>query len=225
MLPNERMDWIDVSVTLHDGMVHWPDNPPVRVGHALDLAHGDPCTVSNLSFGAHTGTHVDAPAHFVPGGAGIDKTPLSTLIGTARVLDIADRVSVKRRELEAYDPRKGERLLLRTANSERVWKTDDFVRDYVFLANDGARLLAERGVVMVGIDYLSIGSMDADDCTRTHRVLLEAGICIVEGLDLSRVPSGTVDIICLPLRISHGDGAPARVVVRGRTGPQARMEL
>ena len=223
MLSQRRMDWIDVSVTLHNGMVHWPDNPPVRFEHALELERGDACTVSNLSFGAHTGTHVDAPAHFVEGGAGIEKIPLSTLIGTARVLDIADRVSVTRRELEAYDPQKGERLLLRTANSERAWKTDDFVRDFVFLAYDAARLLAERGVLMIGIDYLSIGSMD--DGARTHRVLLEAGICIVEGLELSSVPSGPVDIICLPLRIAHGDGAPARVVVRGGRGPQERMEI
>jgi len=209
------MDWIDVSVTLRDGMVHWPDNPPVRIEHALDLDHGDACTVSNLSFGAHTGTHVDAPAHFVSGGSGIEATPLTTLMGPARVLDIADPVSVTRRELEGHDPKRGERLLLKTINSARAWKTDEFVKDFVFLTYDAARLLAECGVLMIGIDYLSIGSMD--DGARTHRVLLEAGICIVEGLDFGAVSPGNVDLICLPLRISHCDGAPARVVLRNRT--------
>jgi arylformamidase len=151
----------------------------------------------------------------VSGGCGIEAIPLTTLIGPARVLDIADPVSVSRSELEAHDPRRGERLLLKTINSARAWKTDDFVKDFVFLTYDAARLLAERGVLMIGIDYLSIGSMA--DGARTHRVLLDAGICIVEGLDLEAVSPGNVDLVCLPLRISHGDGAPARVVVRSRT--------
>jgi len=207
--------WIDASVPIRDGMVHWPGDPPIEVARVSDLERGDPATVSHLSAGVHSGTHVDAPVHFIPGGAGVDEIPIEALVGLARVVAIQDPRSVGEPELREHDPRAGERLLLRTRNSPRCWQTDRFLDDFVYLTVEGARFLAERSVRTVGIDYLSVGAMDAG--VPTHRALLEAGVCIVEGLDLSAVEPGTYEMLCLPLRLAGGDGAPARVLLRPRS--------
>ncbi|HEX9067374.1 MAG TPA: cyclase family protein [Ktedonobacterales bacterium] len=206
-------EWIDVSVPLHSGMVHWPDNPPVRFEHTLSMDHGDICNVSKLSLGAHTGTHMDAPAHFVRGGIGIDQMPLTATLGRARVVAIDDPESIKAGELRAHGIRRGERILFKTRNSERGWRTDDFVEDFVYLAHDAAQHLAAVGVRAVGVDYLSVGGFRVDG-PETHWALLEAGIWIIEGLNLSQAQPGLYDLICLPLRIVGGDGAPARALLR-----------
>jgi arylformamidase len=205
--------WIDVSATLRTGMVTWPGDPAVRISQALSMERGDPCTVSQLELGAHTGTHMDAPAHFVRGGAGIDEMPLDTAIGRARVIAITDPESIKPAELAAYGIGRGERVLFKTRNSERPWDTSDFMEDFVCLSAPAARYLAERQVGLVGIDYLSVGGFQADG-EETHHILLEAGIWVVEGLCLDQAPSGPVELVCLPLKIAGGDGAPARVLVR-----------
>jgi arylformamidase len=215
--------WIDVSVPLRTGMVNWPGDPPVRISHVLDIERGDPCTVSLLEMGAHTGTHMDAPAHFLRGGIGIDDMPLNTAIGSARVITIRDRESVKPDELVRHAIRRGERILLKTRNSDHCWDTDGFVEDFVYISAAGARYLAERQVRLVGVDYLSVGGFRADGL-ETHQALLNAGIWIIEGLNLKRAPSGRVQLVCLPVKIAGGDGAPARALVRrmGRSGKQQR---
>jgi arylformamidase len=205
--------WIDVSVPLRTGMVHWPDNPPVRIERAMDLEHGDAATVSSMAMGVHTGTHMDAPVHFQRGGAGIDQMPLEATLGLARVVEIQDPVSIKRAELEAAGLQPGERILFRTRNSERCWKTDDFVEDFVFISQEAARYLVERGVRTVGVDYLSVGGF-REDAEATHLALLQGGVWVIEGLNLSPVRAGTYELVCLPLRIAGGDGAPARAVLR-----------
>jgi arylformamidase len=205
--------WIDVSVALHTGMVHWPDNPPVLVERTLDMERGDACNVSKLSLGAHTGTHMDAPLHFLRDGAGIDTMPFDATIGPARVIEIRDTVSISPGELAAHSIRAGERILFKTANSARCWQTDDFVEDFVYIAHDAAAFLAARGVRTVGVDYLSVGGFRADGAA-THRALLGAGIWIIEGLNLAQVQPGAYDLICLPLRLLHADGAPARAILR-----------
>lgn len=206
------MSWIDASVPIRPDMVHWPGDPPVELDRVHDLRRGDPATVSRLCAGVHSGTHVDAPGHYIEGASGVDAIDLDRLVGEARVAAIHDPRAIDVPELRALDPRKGERLLFRTRNSPRCWTTDNFVPDFVFLTLAGATFLAERGVRTVGIDYLSIGSMD--EGAPTHRALLASEVCIIEGLDLSAVEPGTYEMICLPLRLVGADGAPARVLLR-----------
>jgi arylformamidase len=193
-------------------MVHWPDNPPVRIERAMNIERGDHANVSTISMGSHTGTHMDAPVHFLQSGKGIDKLPMSVAIGRARVIQIEDPESVKPGELVPHKIRRGERILLKTRNSTRCWQTDSFVQDFVYLSPEGAKFLIDRGVRMVGIDYLSIAGYKIG--SETHRYLLSAGIWIVEGLNLSEVEQGHYVLICLPLRIDGGDGAPARAVLK-----------
>jgi arylformamidase len=204
-------DWIDISLPLASGMVTWPGDPPVSIERFEEIDAGEAANVSRLEMGAHTGTHVDAPVHFVQGAPGIDSMPLSATIGPARVLDIADPVSVKPAELERHAVQPGERILLKTLNSDR-W-SNTFVEDFVYISQEGARHLVERGARTVGIDYLSVGGFH-HDAVETHVALLEAGVWIIEGLDLSRVSPGRYALCCLPLRIIGGDGAPARAAVR-----------
>jgi arylformamidase len=214
----EPQAWIDISVPIRTGMVHWPgDEPVICELREKKRADGGVSRVSRLSFGSHCGTHVDAPYHFDVGDLGVDALPFDALIGVARVVSIEDDAAVHRTELEALGIQRGERLLFRTRNSLRCWATDEFVHDYVYVTPDAATFHVERGVRTVGVDYLSVGGRV--DGAITHRVLLEAGVCIVEGLDLSRVTPGEYDFVALPLRISGGDGAPARAALRPRVIP------
>ncbi|MBM3778791.1 MAG: cyclase family protein [Acidimicrobiia bacterium] len=206
--------WIDISVPLQTGMVHWPGDPAVQIARTSDIARGDHANVSTIVMGAHTGTHIDAPLHFLEAGAGIGEMPLEAVIGPARVVAVPDR-RIGRAALEALDPQPGERLLFKTSNSDADWVLHPFQEDFAHIALDGAELLAARGVRTVGVDYLSVGGFRTDG-TAVHRTLLGAGIWIIEGLRLLHVPPGAYDLICLPLRLVHGDGAPARAVLRPR---------
>ncbi len=205
--------WVDVSVPLRSGMVHWPDNPPVRIERMLDIERGDVANVSTISLGSHTGTHMDAPIHFVRGGEGMDRMPLDATMGLARVIEIQDPTSIKPDELDPHGIGRGERVLFKTRNSSLAWWTRDFIEDFVYVSQEAARYLAERGVRTVGVDYLSVGGFYADGI-ETHRALLGAGIWVIEGLDLSRVEPGEHELICLPLKVEGGDGAPARALLR-----------
>jgi arylformamidase len=216
--------WIDVSVTLADGMAHWPDNPPVVVERTQDMACGAAANVSRLSCGVHTGTHMDAPIHFIAGATAIDQMPLDATVGPARVIEIVDPEAVRVAELQAHDIRAGERILLRTRNSPTAWKSAAFVEDFVYLTTEAAEWLAARGVRTVGVDYLSVGGYRAGNGVAVHHALLAAGVWIIEGLDLSGVPPGPCDLICLPLKILGGDGAPARAIVRPRSTPGGEQE-
>jgi arylformamidase len=206
-------DWIDVSVPLYSGMVHWPDDPSVRIELVRDMTRGDVCDVSVLSMGSHTGTHMDAPRHFVPSGVGIDTMPLDAAMGPARVIEITDTESIKPSELELHTIERGERVLFKTRNSSRCWTTDTFVEDFVYISREAAHYLAAREVRLVGVDYLSVGGFKRDSI-ETHQALLGAGIWIIEGLNLSSVDPGVYDLVCLPLKIRAGDGAPARALLR-----------
>jgi arylformamidase len=205
--------WIDVSVPLYTGMVHWPDNPPVQIERMLDMAHGDICNVSTLAMGSHTGTHMDGPRHFLQTGKGLDEMPFDATLGLARVIEIRDPESIKPGELHPLAIQQGERLLFKTQNSTRCWKADTFVEDFVYVSHEAADYLASLKVRTVGVDYLSVGGYTRDGL-ETHRALLEAGIWIIEGLDLSQVEPGIYELICLPLKIAQSDGAPARAIVR-----------
>jgi arylformamidase len=204
---------MDVSVPLRSGMVHWPGDPAVSIELVAAMARGDDADVTAIDMGAHTGTHVDAPSHFVAGGASLDDLDPDVVFGPARVIAIADPAAVTAAELERHDIQRGERLLFRTSNSERCWSTDEFVEDFVYVSEDAAALLATREVRLVGIDYLSVGGFHVDGAA-IHRRLLGAGVWIIEGLDLRGVTPGRYELICLPLRLAGAEGGPARVMLR-----------
>ncbi len=207
-------EWIDITVPLRTGMVHWPGDPEIRIDRVQDVSHGDVSNVSLISLGTHTGTHMDPPLHYIPGGASLDQMPLSTSIGPARVIDIQDPRSIEPWELVAADIQANERVLFKTRNSARCWKTDAFVEDFVSISLEAAEYLATTGLRLVGVDYLSVGPFQGDVGVDVHRTLLNAGIWILEGLDLSRVQPGHYELVCLPLRIADGDGSPARAALR-----------
>ncbi len=205
--------WIDISAPVHTGMAHWPGDPEVRIERLLAIDRGEGMNLSAISMSLHTGTHIDAPLHFLERGAGIGHMPFSATLGRARVIRIRNRKCVTPEELRAHRIRRGERLLFKTRNSALGWSADEFVRDFVAISPGAARYLAARGVQTVGIDCLSVGSA-GEDGGETHRILLSAGIWIIEGLNLASVQPGSYDLICLPLKIPESDGAPARAIIR-----------
>ena len=201
-------EWIDVSVPIYGGMVHWPDNPPIELDAVMHLDRGDICTVSALKMGLHTGTHIDGPNHFIPGAAGTDSVPLENLIGPARVVEIKDHNAVTQAELRKHNIGHSERLLFKTLNSQHGWNSSKFFNEFVSLAEDAAYHLAELNTLAVGVDYLSVGSPEV------HRTLFKAGVAIIEGLNLSKVSGGEYELVCIPLRIRGGDGAPSRALLK-----------
>lgn len=203
----------DVSVSLVPGMPGYPGDPPFMIEVVQRLGEA-PCQLSRMSLATHSGTHVDAPAHFVAGGATVDQLPLEILLGKARVVEVRVRERVERGDLEALDLRDDLRVLLKTRMSGQLLKPG-FQEDHVYLSEDAAIYLVQAGIKLVGFDYLSIDRSGSADFP-AHHALLDAGVVIVEGLDLSAVEPGEYDMACLPLRVAAGDGAPARVVLRSR---------
>jgi arylformamidase len=209
---DERL-WIDVTAPVTTGMAVWPGDPAVNINRVAEVERGDLATVSHLDMGSHTGTHVEAPSHFLPGGLTIDEMPLEATNGKARVIGIEDSATVGLSELLLHDPQPGERLLFKTANSSRQWYQEPFVEDFVALSLEAAHLLAERQLLMVGIDYLSVSGFH-DDTSAIHTTLLKAGIWIVEGLALQGIAPGAYEMVCLPLKLQGTEGAPARAMLR-----------
>jgi arylformamidase len=207
-----RREWIDVSVPVRSGMVHWPSDPEVKLERTASIADGAEANLTRLDMSAHTGTHMDAPLHFIAEGEAMEEAPLDVLLGEARVVAIDGEEPIDRGHVEELDLREGERIIFRTRNSERRWWERDFDPSYVHVASEAAELLGEVGVALVGVDYLSVGG--ETDGAETHRALLGAGIWIVEGLDLSEIEPGDYDLICLPVKLVGSDGAPARVLLR-----------
>ena len=205
--------WIDISVPLYPGMVHWPNDRPFDRVQTEAIAKGDPCNLSEFSASAHIGTHMDAPRHFLADGAGIEAFPISAGVGLARVIAIDDPDLIRVSELKSYRLEKGQRVLFKTRNSEECWTTPKFQEKFVYIPHETADYLADCGVQMVGVDYLSVAGYDIDG-PETHRALLKAGIWIIEGLNLKDVEPGDYELICLPLKMVGSDGAPARAVVR-----------
>ena len=210
-----KKNWIDVSVPLRSGMHHWPGDPPPFVTMHAGTAKGDVCNVSAIYCSSHTGTHMDAPWHFLPGTKTMDDLPWDAVIGPARVVEIKDREAIKPAELKKLKLRKGERLLFKTRNSAVGWAKPEFDKDFVYISKEGAQYLADCGVQTVGVDYLSVGGFYKDGI-ETHHVLLGAEVWIIEGLDLAQVKPGNYDLLCLPIKFHRGDGAPARCLIRPR---------
>jgi len=212
--------WVDVSATLDPtGTPVYEGDAPMKFDFLKNMQRGDNFTLSVYSMGAHSGTHIDAPMHFIRGGAPVDQIPLDPLIGTARVIAIPDSVqAIDAAELNRHEWRATKRVLFRTRSSLRGWMDSaQFHRDFAYIAPDAAQLLADAGVVLVGVDYISAEQFGAP-APRTHQILLGRGIPIVEGLDLRPVQPGDYDVIVLPLKVRGHEGAPARAIVRKKAG-------
>ena len=207
----------DLSVPLSSELPTYPGDPGIQISAWSSLDNGDAANVSALNFGAHTGTHVDAPAHFLAGTKKVESLALDVLIGEAEVIEVPGERRTIDAEFVAGNCKDGTtRVLFKTRNSA-FWSGDfaDFRTDFTYLELEAAQWLVERGVKLVGIDYLSIEKFRSPDHA-VHRALLSHEVIILEGLNLSGVPAGKYELICLPLRLRSklGDGAPARAVLR-----------
>jgi arylformamidase len=204
----------DISAPVRNGGLVYPGNPGIRIEPQQAISKGASANVSSVAFGSHTGTHVDAAKHFVDNGETVDCIPLERLIGPAILVAFPDDImSIGAADLEKQAIGAHTRVLLRTRNSSFLGNPG-FVKDYTYLAPDGAEYLVQRGVELVGIDYLSIEQFHSGH-HRTHLTLLERRVVIVEGLDLSEPPPGVYQLVCLPLRLEGLDGSPARAVLLG----------
>jgi len=209
-------DWIDVTRPLQEGMVCWPGDPPFTIRSSTS---GD-CTISRIRTSVHAGTHIDAPVHFIPGGASIEQLELDALCGPALVIQVPEPRDVTADDLAGAPIRRGDRVLFKTAN-EPLWASGVFEPGFFALTRAAAEWLVERAVRLVGIDYLSVDRFDDAD-KPAHHILLAAGVVLVEGLDLSAVAPGRYELIALPLKITASDGSPARVLLRPmKQGPSS----
>jgi arylformamidase len=206
------MKLIDVTVPLDSNLPFYPGNTPFAIEAVKRIAQGDSSNVSTLHMSAHAGTHVDAPRHFFDDGGGADTLPIELLCGRARVVEITSRKGIGPDDLAESDLSEDIRLLIKTHNS-RLWASPAFHPEYVGVTEAGARYLVERGVKVLGVDYLSVEEFKTPGAP-AHHVLLGGGTIVIEGLNLRDVEPGTYDLFCLPLRIVGADGAPARVVLR-----------
>lgn len=210
--------WIDITAPIDPKTTPvYPGNAPVKLDFTMNYDKGDTLALSAFAFGAHTGTHVDAPLHFIKGGAPLDEIPLTRFIGPVRIIDCSPEARViDAAELNKHSWKGARRIFFRTRNSRNGWMTDPkFHEDFTYIGPDAARVLADAGVELVGIDYLSAEKFNAAD-PETHHILLGKNIPIVEGLSLRDVQAGDYDLILLPIRTIGHEAAPARALVKRR---------
>ncbi|WP_447962973.1 cyclase family protein [Nitrospira sp. Ecomares 2.1] len=206
-------NWIDISMSLYPGMVQRPGDPPFQMEPVTDRKNGDKVPVSKISMSSHAGTHIGAPVKCEKSFQDNEQTEFSATIGLAKVIEIQDRNSVKAEELKKHRIYSHDRILLKTRNSASDWYSEHPPEDTIFLDRTAAAWLAERRVSTVGIDALFIGGKHKNG-KEIARMLIQAGIVIIEGLEFSRVKPGEYMLICLPLKIPNGDGAPARAILQ-----------
>jgi len=194
-------------------MAHWPGDPECHIKRVNRMEDGAVCNLTHISMSAHTGTHMDAPRHFIADGLTMEQMPLEAVMGRCRVfeLDCEGQITADDLRKLKFVPR--QRVLFKTRNSTRSWAMQEFDKDFISIRKDAAQYLVEMGVVTVGVDYLSIGGY-GKDVVETHQIMLGAGIWVIEGLNLSEIKDGYYEMICLPLKIEGADGAPCRVVLR-----------
>lgn len=219
-------EWIDISVEMRDGMVHWPGDPECKISLFVKL--GDPipgqpgktipCNLTQMQLSAHTGTHMDAPRHFVKDGRTMESMPLDAVIGPCRVIELKHKEAITVEELKPFKLKKGERVLFKTRNSTKSWKlakTSTFDEKFIYIPASTAQYLVDCGIQTVGVDYLSVGGWQKDG-VECHQILLGAEVWIIEGLNLAKVEPGKYDLVCLPIKILGADGAPARAILKKR---------
>ena len=212
----EYKRFYDITMTIDNGMISWPGDGPVMVDRVRSMDDGERLNQSRLDLSAHTGTHIDAPVHFLKEGSGVDSLPLEVLIGPAVVVHIPGVRAIGASQLKkANIPPGTDRLLLKTDNGKFL-EQSEFSQGFSYITPDGAGYLIDHGIRLVGIDYLSVAEYGSGEVV--HRALLSVGIVIVEGLDLRKVPPGPYRMTALPLKIRACDGAPARVVLEDMEG-------
>ncbi len=199
----------DVSVPLHEGMVIYPGDPPLQLEYMHRISEGAGANNSWVCFGAHTGTHLDAPHHFIDGAATVEQVATEALIGPARVFRLDVQEAITAEDLRPLDWEGVRRPLFRTRNSS-LWRQSEFAQDFVYLTKDAAEFLVERRPLLAGVDYLSVDRFHAAGHP-AHKALLGAGILALEGLDLSQVPPGDYFLFCGLLPVVGAEAAPARV--------------
>lgn len=205
----------DISLMISPNMPTWPGDPTLILERVEKMEDGSHCNLSRLNLSVHTGTHVDAPYHFIANGNTVENLSLRHLTGRVYVVNLPDVKIITAETLEKAElPPRTRRILFKTRNSE-IWARHEltFHTDFVAISPDGADYLVKRGIKLVGVDYLSVAPFG--ESTSTHRILLSAGVIVVEGLDLSQVPPGRYTIYCLPLKLFGSDGAPARAILIG----------
>jgi len=202
----------DVSVRLSSNLPVYPGDPKISFEQSSSITKGDPANVTAINMGSHTGTHIDAPYHFIETGAKLDQLKLEIMIGRTHVLEITAPV-INESVLSEFDFTDKTRVLFKTRNSYLWDRGSDFVKDYVYIDPGAAALLVREGIKLVGIDYLSVEKFGSIDFA-THLEFLRNDVVIVEGLSLKEVEPGDYEMICLPLNLANGDGAPARVILR-----------
>ena len=209
------MNIYDVSLLISEDIPIWPGDPGISIRLSSSIARGDEANVTRLELGVHTGTHIDAPSHFEPDGGHVDDVPLAALVGPCRVIDMtAVKEGISKSLLEKLDFKGVTRVLFKTRNSE-WWEFGEkrFQKGFVYLEEEAARFLIQQGIILVGLDYLSIEKFK-NPGHPTHHTLLRHNIVIIEGLNLSHVSPGEYELIALPIKLKGADGAPARVVLR-----------
>src|SRR3989338_4244232 len=203
----------DISVPIFEGMHAWPRDPKVKIRPNRQISKGSSCNVSRISFGSHTGTHVDAPYHFLKKGKKMDEIPLGIFIGKAWVFEIDAEKKINIKDINKLNLEGKERVLFKTTNS-KIWeRRKKFFKEFVYITDKAAKFIVEAGVKLLGIDYLSVEGFGIPGAP-AHHILLGNGVILLEGINLLKVSQGEYELICMPLKISGGDGAPARVILR-----------
>ena len=206
--------YYDVTLPISPKMPVWPGDPPIRIERVASITQGNKVNVSRMEIGTHLLTHVDAPRHLIDQGLTVDRLPLDLLIGPAVVVEPRYEGNlITATDLGELGIRNTERVLIKTRNSD-LWMGGpyDFETDFVSLSKDAAPWLVSKGIKLLGVDYLSVEAFDSQEL-EVHHTLLENEVVILEGLNLSQVPEGRYQLICLPFKVRDGDGAPARVVL------------
>lgn len=210
----DHLKFIDISLPISPDLPVWPGDPPVVLERVKSISEGSASNDSRMGCSVHTGTHVDAPLHFIDQGAPVEQLPLDILVGPTEVIEVQDSDVITQAILENLTLREDTtRLLIKTRNSD-LWRDakHGFNPDFVALDSQAARWVVDQGIRLVGVDYLSVQRFGDKD-PATHRILLEAGVVIVEGLDMREVKPGTYQLICLPIKLVGSDGAPARTIL------------
>ena len=207
------MKYIDISLTIKKNLPQWPGSKPIKIKRIMDLNKGHLVNVSWIGIDVHTGTHIDAPKHFIKNGKSIDKINLNKLIGRCYLCNTGNKDEINIDFLKNLDiPRGIDKILFKTKNSD-LWRYKKFHKDFVALTPNAAKWIVEKGINLVGIDYLSIQKFGEKD-DKTHKILLKKGVVIIEGLNLKDIKQGIYEIIALPIKIKSSDGAPTRVILK-----------
>ncbi|MCF6150535.1 MAG: cyclase family protein [Candidatus Kuenenia sp.] len=206
------MTFYDITLPILNSMITWPSDPAVSIKRTSLITRGDSCNVSELKIGSHCGTHIDAPHHFEENGNTIDQISLEDLIGNVTVFECKNKEKIDLSDVKLLRLDNVRRVIFKTVNST-YWELPTFKKDFVYVTKDAAQYLVDKGIKLVGIDYLSIEKFD-NKKAETHHIFLQNNVIIIEGLNLSDVSAGKYELIALPLKIKDGDGSPARVVLR-----------